>query len=63
MMIGNNSQVPYFYWINLGKAENLFFHVFNFQGPKRSPNDLKLCGVQFFHGTKLRSEGSTTEEA
>jgi hypothetical protein len=35
---------------------------FNFQGPKRSPNYLKLCGHQFFHGTRLRREGSATGE-
>jgi hypothetical protein len=60
MIIGNNLNIPQFYWINLGKPENLFFNVFNFQGPKRSPNYLKLCGSQFFHGTRLRSEGDAT---
>jgi hypothetical protein len=61
MIIGNNSHVPQYYWINLGKPENLLFNVFNFQGPKRSPNYLKLCGSQFFHGTRLWSEESATE--
>jgi hypothetical protein len=60
MIIGNNSHVPQFYWINLEKSENLYFNVFNFQGPKQSPNYLKLCGSQIFHGTRLWSEGSAT---
>jgi hypothetical protein len=62
MIIGNNSHVPQFYLINLGKPENLFFNVFDFQGPKRSPNYLKFCGSLFFHGTRLRSEGDAIEE-
>jgi hypothetical protein len=62
MIIGNNSHVPQFYWINLGKPENLFFNVFNFQGPKRSLNYLKLCGSQFFYETRLWSKGSATGE-
>jgi hypothetical protein len=53
MIIGNNSHVPQFYWINLGKLGNLYFYVFNFQGPKRSPNYVKLCGCQFFHRTRF----------
>jgi hypothetical protein len=63
MIIGNYSHVPQFYRINLGKPENLLFNVFNFQGPKRSPNYMKLCGSQFFHGTRLRREGSATGES
>jgi hypothetical protein len=47
MIIGNNSHAPQFYWINLGKPEYLYFNIFNFQGPKRSPNYLKICGSQF----------------
>jgi hypothetical protein len=62
MIIGNNSHVPQFYRINLGKLENLFFNVFNFEGPKRSPNYLKLYESQFFHGTRLRREGSAIGE-
>jgi hypothetical protein len=62
MIIGNNSHIPKFYRINMGKPENLFFNVFNFEGPKRSPNYLKLSGSQFFNGTKLWREGSATGE-
>jgi hypothetical protein len=62
MIIGNNSYVPLFYRINLGKPENLFFNVFNFEGPKQSPNYLKLCGSQFSmeqdFGEKLVQQGS-----
>jgi hypothetical protein len=48
--------------INLGKPENPFFDVFDFQGPKRSPNYLKFWGNEFFYGTRLRSEGDATGE-
>jgi hypothetical protein len=52
MIIRNNSHVPQFYWINLGKPENLLFNVFNVHGPKQSPNYLKLYGSQFFPQNK-----------
>jgi hypothetical protein len=43
MIIGINSYVPQFYWINLGKPENLFLNVFNFQGPKQKlPETLRV---------------------
>jgi hypothetical protein len=43
-------------------VETSFSMFFNFQGPKRSPSYLKLCGRQFFHVTRLWREGSATGE-
>jgi hypothetical protein len=44
------------------KSQKTFFYVFDFQGPKRSPNYPKFWGNVFFHGTRLRSEGDATGE-
>jgi hypothetical protein len=53
---------PNFIGLTWENQKNLYFNVFNFQGPKQSPNYLKLYGSQVFHGTRLRSEGSATGE-
>jgi hypothetical protein len=53
---------PNFIGFTWKKPENLFFYVFNFQGPKWSLNYLKLWGNEFFHRTRLQREGSATEE-
>jgi hypothetical protein len=47
MIIGNNSHVPQFYWINLGKPENLFFNVFNFQDPNGVQITWNFAGASF----------------
>jgi hypothetical protein len=47
---------PNFIGLTWEKPENLHFNVFNFQGPKRSPNYLKLCGGQFFTEQDFREK-------
>ena len=58
MILGDNSQFPHLFGINLALAENPIFYILIFQGPKRRPNDLIFCGDHFLEGTKRRSEGS-----
>ena len=62
MIFGDNSQFPHLFGINPAEPENPFFHLFDFQGPKRRPNDLIFHGRQFLEGTKRRSEGSEQTE-
>ena len=59
---GDNSQFPHLFGINPAEPENPFFHVFDFQGPKRRPNDLIFYGRRFLEGTKRMSEGSKQTE-
>jgi hypothetical protein len=47
-------------WENKKTSFSMF--LINFQGPKRSPNYLKLWGNKFFHIIRLRSEGDATGE-
>ena len=48
---GDNSQFPHLFGINPALAENPIFYIFEFQGPKRRPNDLIFYGHQFLEGT------------
>jgi hypothetical protein len=50
MIIGNNSHVPYFYRINLGKLENLFSMFLTF----RDPNGVQITWN--FGGTNFSTE-------
>ena len=59
----NISQFPFFYGINPALADDPIFYIFEFQGPKRRPNDLKIYGNHFLEGRKRRSEGSEKVEA
>jgi hypothetical protein len=51
---------PNFIGLTSENQKTYFSMFFNFQRPKQSPNYLKLCWSQFFHGTRLRREGSAT---
>ena len=62
MILVDNSQFPHLFGINPAEPENPFFHLFDFQGPKRRPNDLIFHERQFLEGTKRRSEGSEQTE-
>ena len=53
---GKISQSSYFSGINPALAENPIFYIFEFQGPKRSPNDLKIYGDHFLEGRRRMSE-------
>ena len=59
---GDNSQFPQLFGINPAEPENPFFHVFDFQGPKRRPNDLRFHGDHFFEERKCTSQGSSKGE-
>ena len=59
----NISQFPYFSGINPALAENPIFYIFEFQGPKQRPNDLKIYGDQFLEGRRRMSEGGKGVEA
>jgi hypothetical protein len=59
-LLGIIHMFPNFIGLTLENQKTSFSIFFNFQGPKRSPNYLKLCGIQFFHGTRLWREGSAT---
>ena len=48
----NISQFSYFSGINPALAENPIFYIFELQGPKGRPNDLKIYGDNF-----LKEEG------
>jgi hypothetical protein len=53
---------PNFIGLTWESQKTFFLCFLNFQGPKRTPNYLKVWGNQFFHGTKLWRKGSATEE-
>ena len=59
----NISQFSYFSGVNPALAENPIFYIFEFQGPKRRPNDLKIYGHQFLEGRRRMSEGGEEVEA
>ena len=63
MILGIFSQFSNFSGINPALAENPIFYILMFQGPKISPNDLKIYGDQFLEGRRLGSEGSEQAEA
>ena len=54
----NISQFSYFSGINAALAENPIFYIFEFQEPKRRPNELEIYEHQFLEGAKRTSEGS-----
>ena len=60
---GNISQFPYFSGINPALAENPIFYIFEFQGPKRRPNDMKIYEDQFLEGRRRMSEGGEEVDA
>ena len=53
----NISQFSYFSRINPAVAENPIFYIFEFQGHKRRPNDLKIYGDHFLEETKRGEKG------
>ena len=55
MILGDYSQFPHLFGINPAEPENPFFHVFDFQGPKRRPNDLRFYGAQYSEGRRHTS--------
>ena len=59
----NISQFSYFSGINPALAENPIFYIFEFQGPKRRPNDMKIYGDHFLEGRRRMSEGGEGVEA
>ena len=59
----NISQFSYFSGINPALAENPIFYIFEFQGPKRRPNDLKIYGDHFLEGRRRMSERGEGMEA
>ena len=59
----NISQFSYFSGINPAQAKNPIFYIFEFQGPKRRPNDLKIYGDQFLERRRRMSEGGEGVEA
>jgi hypothetical protein len=61
-LLGIIHMFPNFIGLTWEKPENLLFYVFYFQGPKWSPNYMKLWGNEFFHGRRLQREGSATKE-
>ena len=60
---GDISQFSYFSGINPALAENPIFYIFEFQGPKRRPNDLKIYGDHFLERRRRMSEGGEGVEA
>ena len=60
---GNISQFPYFSGINPALAENPIFYSFEFQGPKRRPNELKIYGDHFLEGRRRMGERGKGVEA
>ena len=59
----NISQFSYFSGINTALAENPIFYIFEYQGPKRRPNDLKIYGDHFLKETKRGEKGWKKVEA
>jgi hypothetical protein len=60
MIIGNNSHVPQFYWINLGKPETSFSMFLTFRDPNEVQITRKFVGAsreQDF-GAKVVQQGS-----
>ena len=53
----NISQFSYFSGINPALAENPIFYIFEFQGPERRPNELKIYRDHFLEGRRRMSEG------
>jgi hypothetical protein len=47
MIIGNNSHVPQFYWINLEKPENLFYMFLTFRDPNGVQITRNFAGASF----------------
>ena len=62
MILGIFHSFPFF-GINPALAENPIFYIFEFQVPKRRPNDLKIYGDQFLEGRRRMSEGGEEVEA
>jgi hypothetical protein len=52
---------PNFIRLTSESQKTLFSRLLTFK-PKQSPNYLKFWGNEFFHGTRLRSEGDATGE-
>ena len=62
MDFGDNSQFPHLFGTNPTEPENNFSHVFDFQGPKRGPNDLRFYGPQYLEGRRRTGEGSAKKK-
>ena len=58
----DNSQFPHLFGINPAELENPLFHVFDFQRPKRRPNDLRFYGAQYLEGRRRKSQGFVKKE-